>query len=225
MNLGSIFLILLISLSTSLSFADSVVCRNSLTSKKTLSVGSEVLQNQFEPFDIHRGPGPFDNVLAMNISYSPVIDLRLQLNAFLGLELKFFDGWKKEGEGHVTTITPTEYTNVIKDFLTMDQIDQIARENNIQQSDVTILGLGSAKKEINGEVKETFFLIVESQNLRLIRQKIFEAYVQAGGDPIKWEPFYPHITIGYVGRDLHFGDGVLKDIKHSLDPRFDLVVD
>lgn len=51
-------------------------------------------------------------------------------------------------------------------------------------------------------------------------------YVAKGGDPGDWDPtwFFPHITLGFTHADLHEHQGVLKNIKHSWDRRFRLVL-
>ena len=67
-------------------------------------------------------------------------------------------------------------------------------------------------------------MIVDSAKLRLIRYKIYELFVERGGDPKAFDPtwFFPHITIGYTYKDLHENSGVLKNVKHSLDKRFEI---
>lgn len=74
---------------------------------------------------------------------------------------------------------------------------------------------------IAGNQEETFFVIVESEKLRKIRLKIWQAYVGKGGHPKDSEPawFFPHITIGFTKQDIHEPD-VLRKIKHSFDSRF-----
>lgn len=173
------------------------------------------------PFLKHTGPGPFDNALALNVQYEPIIELRKAIETALSKKLVFFTGWDPKGEAHVTVITPPEFAQVLGKVMTMDQIHQIATANNIQSADLTILGIGSGKKEIAGKQEETFFLIVESQKLRLIRLQIWQEFVRKGGLPQDWDPtwFFPHITIGYTKQDLHEPD-VLKNVKHAFDNRF-----
>jgi 2'-5' RNA ligase len=147
---------------------------------------------------------------------------------YLNLEkpLNYFKGWNPTGEAHVTTITPVEYFWILKNYVDMKKINQIANELKIQNSDLTVLGLGRGQTLIDGKIEETYFVIVHSENLLKIRRSIYQEYLKAGGNPANWNPenFYPHITIGFTKRDLHEKDGVLKDVEHSLDNRFELVI-
>ncbi len=173
------------------------------------------------PFLSHTGSGAFDNALALNFPYEPIKALRKPIEVAIGRSLEFFKSWDPLGEAHVTVITPPEISNVLSKHLTMNEIEAIAVSNKIQQSDVLVLGIGSGKKQINGVIEETFFVIVDSQNLRRIRNEVWKAYVKKGGDPKSWDPtwFFPHITIGYTKQDIHEPD-VIKNIRSSWDSRF-----
>ena len=83
-------------------------------------------------------------------------------------------------------------------------------------------GFGNSISSIDNKVEETFFLIVESKNLRIIREEIYKRFVSKGGNQKDFDPhwFFPHITIGFTKRDLHESDGILKNLKHSYDNRF-----
>jgi hypothetical protein len=179
------------------------------------------------PFIEHKGPGRFDNTLALNLPYEPIVDIRLRISQVVGRKLFFFTGWNPNGEAHVTTISPVEYSDKLKDFVSIEEINELALKHNIQQSDLSILGIGSGSKVIDGVREETFFIVVESQKLRMIRKAIWELFVKNGGDPTAWNhaSFYPHITIGFTKKDtdLHEPD-VLKDMSHSFDQRFFLSI-
>tara|TARA_B100000749_G_scaffold280771_1_gene278526 strand:- start:7097 stop:7777 length:681 start_codon:yes stop_codon:yes gene_type:complete len=177
------------------------------------------------PFEAHivsDNPESFGNALALNVQYEPVKALRPIIEETIGRDLKFLTAWNPEGEAHVTVITPPEYVFTLRHHISMERIHEIAREYEIQKSDIQVLGIGSAKRDIDGSEEETFFVIVDSKNLREIRYKIYEEYVVNGGAPESFDPtwFFPHITIGYTKTDLHENSGVLKNIKHSYDQRF-----
>lgn len=167
------------------------------------------------------------NFLSLNIIYEPVLELRTSIKEFLQLEndLKFSTVIFPQGEAHVTIITPPDFA-ILSQHLSMSEIETIALSEGVQSSDLHILGLGSAKKVLENETRETFFLIVESLKLRKIRLLVYDKFVEKGGDPGAWDPawFFPHITIGFTHTDLHEPD-VLKNIKYSLDKRFEVAVD
>lgn len=196
----------------------------------TVHLDRTVAQARTLPHVVAQGPGAFDNALAMNIPYAPIVGLRRQLQEALGRPLNFFTGWNPSGEAHVTVLTPIEYQKMAQAMpsgrppLAMAQIGEVAAAEGIQHADLALLGIGSGRTVIEGRNEETYFLIVESRALRQLRRKIHARYVASGGDPLAFDPerFYPHITIGFTRRDLHEADGVLKDVAHSRDPRFNL---
>ncbi|MCK6598149.1 MAG: hypothetical protein L6Q37_07275 [Bdellovibrionaceae bacterium] len=188
-----------------------------------IAISPQVLISNRIPFIPHTGQSAFDNVLAMNIPYQPVAEVRHQLSDLLRYNLNFFKGWNPQGEAHITVITPPEYA-IVGRYISIQKINEIALRNNIQHSDLQILGLGSGYLKINSSIHSTYFLIVKSKNLISIRQQIYLNYLKNGGSPDGWNPqhFYPHITIGFTLRDLHEQDGIIKDFAHSLDKRFQM---
>lgn len=178
------------------------------------------------PFLSHTGLEPFDNALALNVTYERVKYLRPKIERATGRKLKIFQGWNPEGEAHVTVITPPEFANILSRFLTMKDIEIIAQSEDIQKADLTVYGIGSGKKQIDGKEEETFFLIVDSMRLRSIRHKIWKSYVKKGGSQDDWDPtwFFPHVTIGFTKQDIHEPD-IIKNIRSSHDKRFRLTLD
>lgn len=189
-----------------------------------LPLDESILSNEEMPFASRRGVGRFDTTLAMNVQYQPVKTVRAELSKILGYDLKFFTLWEPAGEAHVTVITPVEYFDIIKKYVSIDRIEAIAQEMKIQESDLTILGLGRGQAVLQGKPEETYFIMVHSENLLKIRKLIYSEYLRKGGPKSAWNPyeFYPHITVGYSLRDLHISDGVIKNVKNSLDQRFNL---
>lgn len=189
-----------------------------------------VLQTRALPPIVAQGPKPEDNWLAMNVPYEPIKEVRKQLQSVLPRPLTFFTGWKPEGEAHVTVISPIDFDKMQAGMkpgnpaFTMTQVGEVAAAEDIQQADLKMLGIGSGRAQLNGQEEETYFVVVESQALRRLRRKIHERYVASGGDPKAFDPqlFFPHITVGFTKRDLHFDQGVIKDMAHSRDRRFDL---
>lgn len=173
------------------------------------------------PF-VSRGPA-----LALNLPYAPIRALRPPIERAIGRPLDFLRAWSPQGEAHVTVVTPPEFEQALRAKLTIAEIDAIARRLRIQSSDLRILGLGSARLPKAGQpgpFEESFFVLVDSENLRRIRHAIHEEFVRRGGNPAAFDPtwFFPHVTVGYTLRDLHESDGVMKNLRSSFDPRFAL---
>jgi 2'-5' RNA ligase len=188
-----------------------------MANKIELTLKNDIYQNEFLPFISQQ---KFD-VLAMNVQYEPVLELRKQLENTLSLKLDFFRSFDLQGEAHVTVITPSEFKR-LNSKLKMEELEAIAKKYDIQKARLFIQGMGSAKRNIDGKDNETFFVIVDSYELRMIRQQIFYEFTRRGGDRQAFDPswFFPHITIGFTKKDFHEADGVLKDLKHSYDSRF-----
>lgn len=167
-------------------------------------------------------PTSFKNALAMDIPYQPILALRQIISQKINRPLDFYRGWEFEGEAHITVVTPPEYVFHLRDYIKLSEINEIAEKNLIQSSEIRYLGIGSGRKIVDGKEEETFFVIVESNRLLEIRKQIEALYIKRGGnsDFFKADAFHPHITIGYTLKDFHLSDGIIKDEKNSLDPRF-----
>ncbi len=144
--------------------------------------------------------------LAMNIHYPPIQKVKEQLDENLPSPLK------TRGEAHITVITPPEFEK-LKAFMSMEQINAFAIQHNIQQMAFKPVCTGRGRLQIDGREESTFFMVVDSTDLFNLRRKLKEAFILAGGAQKDFDEklFYPHITIGFTKRDLHFEDGILKD--------------
>lgn len=194
-----------------------------LISHLSLALAGEVFIN---PSIQDTAQMPFEeraNGLALNVEYDEVLKLREEISHELNLTLRFFDGYEKNGEAHVTVITPPEF-NLLKKFISQNELNKLAKKLNIQSSDLQILGIGSGKKIFDSEIGETFFLIVKSRLLLDLRVAIQKLYVAKGGSPVSFDPFhfYPHVTIGFTHKDIHEPE-IYKDLR-TLDSRFKVIL-
>lgn len=158
-----------------------------------------------------------DKALAVNISYPEIRLAKSLIEKKLDIQLKSFKGWNAFGEAHITVITPPEM-DILNKYVKESEINNIARNNKIQSSDIKLLAIGSGKNDES----ETFFIIVKSENLLKIRQKISDLYVKRSKKVAKFNPnwFFPHITIGFTKKDLHEHNGIIKNMAKSYDKRF-----
>lgn len=171
-------------------------------------VSSEALKASHLPQLSHEGPGPFDTYLTMNLPFSPYSELRKQIEKKTG-------ALKHRGEAHITVITPIEYFQVLKPIgVTIQEINEIARKQKIQNSRFRLVCVGLGKFQNF----ETYYVVIESDDLLRIREEIASLYRQKGGkeafDPTQ---YYSHVTLGFSERDLHESDGVIKDRDSCLD--------
>ncbi len=163
----------------------------------------------------HKGESYFENYLSMEVPFEPVADLFKQVLVSTRQKMT------NRGEAHITVVTPVEYNEVLKKFIDISEIHEIAQKMKIQKSKVFVNSLGRGQKILDSESKKiesTYFLIVTSKDLVALRQEIRNRFVARGGNKAAFKPaedFYPHITVGFTSRDLHASDGILKDRKNS----------
>lgn len=152
----------------------------------------------------HTGPGAY---LAYNVHYPPVEKIRQELEDKTKTKLQ------NTGEAHITVVSPVEYEKVLRNRLSIEKLNELARTARIQQFSFEILCVGEGRAAVQDGPGETYFLVVRAPRISAFREEIREAYVQAGGshDDFRPEDYRPHITLGYTKRDLHKEDGVLKD--------------
>jgi 2'-5' RNA ligase len=152
-------------------------------------------------------PETHPNYLAMHLESAPIAQVRQELEKKEKIKLK------DRGEAHVTVITPPEF-EILKKNLSMEDINQIAALEKIQEADLKVRCLGRGQ---TADKLQTYFLVLESKTLLKIRAEIEKAWKKKGGSgDFKAEHFYPHVTLGFTHRDLHEQDGVIKDERSCI---------
>ena len=148
-----------------------------------------------------------DGALIRSVDFRSVNDLIPQI------EKKFSNLLKNKklsdrNEAHITVITPPEgQTGFFPNSIGIDQVitnsELIAKyKNQLQETkfDIECLGMQRNKK---GNI--VFYLVVKSPDILKIRTEIAnivrQSDLQLTFEPIK--NYYPHITVGYVGGDVH----------------------
>ena len=155
----------------------------------------------------HSENKPMRSYLAMELPFAPYKTLHEDLEKRENLLLK------NRGEAHITVISPVEYDQALKKYLPISEINKIALQAQIQNAEIRPVCIGLGAKVLDGVPERTYFVVIESQDLLKIREQIATEYVRRGGNPGKFkaESFFPHVTLGFTQRDLHFEDGVLKN--------------
>jgi 2'-5' RNA ligase len=155
----------------------------------------------------HEGKGNFDNWLAVNIAFAPIEELRKKIEAKLGKPLQH------RSEAHITVISPIEW-QALAPLISMRELNQTYGKR-LQKTKFRVLCLGKFGKAIEGQLQETYFVVVQSEQLLEIRQNILNRFVAKGGDRTQFDPleYFPHITVGFTSKDLHLSDGALKDVR------------
>ncbi|MFM6929104.1 MAG: 2'-5' RNA ligase family protein [Bdellovibrio sp.] len=164
------------------------------------------------PFIAHTETAPFKSYLTMNLPYAGFESLLREVEKSVGVKLK------NRGEAHITVITPPEFDKVLSKNLSMKDINSVAEKLRIQQTPFKPLCVGKALAKLQGAEQTTYFVVVDAEPLFKIRKEIQDLYVAKGGNAADFNPdlFFPHVTLGYTERDLHFEDGVKKDASTCL---------
>jgi 2'-5' RNA ligase len=159
---------------------------------------------EFVPHTLHQ---PMQSYLSMNLPYRHYQELLQYTEQQEDIHLL------NRGEAHITVISPVEYDSALKRHLSIEEIHEIAERAGIQKTPFEEICIGRGQKILQGRPEKTYFVVVQSEGLVKLRQLIAEAFVAHGGHPQDFHPeiFYPHVTLGYTARDLHFEDGVIKN--------------
>ena len=183
-----------------------------LASSSVMEISAEALRAA--DFIYHQAKTPFGSYLALNLEFKPYNDLRLLLEKELGVTLIH------RGEAHITVISPIEFDQVLSRKISIDKINTLALKLNLQKSGFRLHCVGRGEAKVNEKFEKTYYVVVESKDLFEIRKKIHSAFIQAGGDPKKFDPmnYYPHVTLGFTLKDLHYEDGIVKDAKSCIYP-------
>ena len=169
------------------------------------SLAAELVSGKDEKFIIHKGDKKLENYLALNLPYPSFAKLHLDLEAQYGK-------LKNRGEAHLTVITPVEFESSLNSKLSIDEINKIAEDAQIQASKLRPICIGRGTSKVNEQNESTYFIVMEADELFDLRRKIQKAFVGKGGQIEQFNPdhYFPHITIGFSLRDLHESDGVIK---------------
>lgn len=160
--------------------------------------------------------------VSYDLDYAPFEKLRIDLEARLKLKLE------NRGEAHITIVTPPEFSKlaeVLKPEEIHHQIQQVLSKEESPQIERVCLGQGTLRHGLKGK-EQTWFLVVKFPAALEAREKLAEEFEKRmaslpapkSSAVFKAREFYPHVTLGFVGRDLHLQDGVIKNISSCKFP-------
>ncbi|KAI9469042.1 MAG: hypothetical protein EXX96DRAFT_590237 [Benjaminiella poitrasii] len=92
------------------------------------------------------------------------------------------------GEAHATVISPPEFAVLAKADITVDQMNEVAISHAIQSSKVDIVCLGKEDVVIQGQQRIVYQIIIKSKDLIKIRKRLFQLYVEKGGNTSLFDP-------------------------------------
>ncbi len=185
-------------------------CASGKSSYKSLSYTPDLFAKV--DFVKHDEYGTMKSYLALNVNFVPVKELRQRLETEIANELK------SRPEAHITVITPMEYDKVLAKKIKMREINALADKLKIQDSSFKPICIGKGSAQSNGDTADTYFVVVSTDALFHLRAEVQKLFISKGGLAADFNPenFYPHITLGFTQRDLHFDDGIVKDERSCL---------
>lgn len=149
---------------------------------------------------------PEPDWVGIPMPYGPVEKIREELEKRLGKKLQH------RGEAHITVITPPEF-RILSQTLKMNTIDKIVAKEGSMKAPIKVLCLKKVTAVLGDKTEESWFVSVESAELREFRNQVWRRFVANGGipDDFAWKRWSPHITVGFTSRDLHDEDRISKE--------------
>lgn len=149
--------------------------------------------------------------LAVNLPTKVFEKLRQDIEKSQGLSLR------SRGENHITVITPPELKK-LSTKVKPQEIFALAERMKVDETPYTLLCVGKGALTEKGVEESTFYVVIESDRLFQIRRAVQVLYTSKGGAAQDFEPdlYYPHVTLGFTKRDLHYEDGVVKDASSCI---------
>ena len=154
---------------------------------------------QNKPVSTSKKPASDKNYVSLDLEYPEYKATLDKLDSFLGTTLI------NRGEAHITVVTPPEF-NILTTKVSNDVIHQEWDQWKTKNFKKICLGEGSIKEK--KQVLKTYYVVVEAPDLLAFREHLKQKYAV---DAFKASTFYPHITLGFTQKDLHFEQGVIKN--------------
>ncbi|MBY0553426.1 hypothetical protein K2P97_02785 [bacterium] len=151
------------------------------------------------------------NYLSLNLPYPQYKEMLAQLINKVG-------PLKDRGEAHITIISPPEFKVLTDPKLSKMNARKITETYVALNKGVyrfKQVCIGSSEKNLNEKKLKTYYIVVDSPDLLAFRREISKL---SQVPKSKFDPdlFYPHITLGFTEKDLHYEDGVIKDSKSCM---------
>lgn len=154
---------------------------------------------QNKPVMANKKPASDKNYVSLDLEYPEYKATLDRLDGFLGTMLV------NRGEAHITVITPPEF-NIISNKISAEVIHQEWQQWKTKTFKNVCLGEGRLKEK--KQILKTYYIVVDTPDLLSFREYLKQKYAVDGFMAAR---FYPHITLGFTQKDLHFEQGVIKD--------------
>lgn len=176
----------------------------SLTSFATETLTADI--KELESLDKRPDFKPETAWVGIPMPYAPVEKIREELEKRIGKKLQH------RGEAHITVITPPEF-RILSQTLKMNTIDKVVAKEGGMKAPIKVLCLKKVTAVMGDKTEESWFISVESTELRELRNQVWRRFIANGGLPgdFVWKRWAPHITVGFTSTDLHDEDRISKE--------------
>lgn len=124
-------------------------------------------------------------------------------NEFTSLVAALSDSSQQKGEAHITVITPPEFSVLATANVTLDEINAIALDHDIQSTKFRMICLGKESVRRQQQSAVVYQIIVSAPNLVEIRKAVFRRYFSKGGNPALFDPLVSGIITSVSIHELN----------------------
>lgn len=149
----------------------------------------------------NKKPASIKNYVSLDLEYPEYQQILKNLDAFLGTTLI------NRGEAHITVITPPEF-KILNTKVSAEVIHQEWGLWTAKNFKKVCLGEGSITEKKKN--LKTYYVVVDTPDILAFREHLKVKY---DVPEFQASVFYPHITLGFTEKDLHYEQGVIKDQK------------
>jgi|GEM_PF-3971634 len=149
---------------------------------------------------------PRPDWVGIPMPHGPIEKIREELEKRIGKKLLH------QGEAHITVITPSEM-RILSQTIKVNTVEKIVVKESAMKAKVKVLCLKKITAVLGSKSEESWFISMESDELREFRNQVWRRFVANGGipDDFQWKRWSPHITLGYTSQDLHDEDRLSKE--------------
>lgn len=156
---------------------------------------------QNKPIMNDKKPASVKNYVSHDLAYPEYHEILNTLDTFLGTKLQ------NRGEAHITVITPPEF-KTLAEKVAPEVIHQEWEQWTAKAFTKVCLGEGRVKEK--NKVLKTYYVVVNTPGILGFRTHMKNKYAVENFNSAL---YYPHITLGFTEKDLHYEQGVVKDAK------------
>lgn len=131
------------------------------------------------------------------------------------LETRLKTPLKNRGEAHITLVTPPEF-KILATKISPKRIHELANQFMATNPPIQNMCVGHFEKKLTSQLEHVYYVVIEAPELVEFRKQLA---LESGLEKNAFDPelFFPHVTIGFTDRDMHYEDGAIKSPQSCPD--------